>query len=637
MRRKLPLLAVVLLVLFVLSAALYGGWARRTNLTQTFDSRTLNSTTSNAASLVPGEVRGAEKAPARPGLSLGPAPESESIAGVALPTPAYAAPGGASAPASGPAPGIASAASGGAPSTGSVADAAPLSSGGGSGYQPSPPQPIDPGTVQQQPMTAGKVDDNAAFSDYLDYLNRNSYLPVHPVDVRQRLFVRVVDNSQHPVAGANVTLFDGDKEVFSGETVSDGSVLFFPNAAGAQQAQNFRAVVSRGQAKTEVLNISPGAGRAEVVLKGATDNTGPVSLDLVFLLDSTGSMQDEIDRIKATVGTIASRIEQLPGSTKPRFGLVTFRDQGDDYVTRSWDLTGDINEFSANLAPLEARGGGDQPESVNAGLHEAIHLPGWADNSAGRHIRMIVLVGDAPPHLDYPNDYEYTALLREATAMGIKVFPIGASGLDDQGEYIFRQFAQITEGQFVFLTYANGVSGAPGVSTTHQVSNYTVSDLDSLVVSLVAGEIANQEGRKAGDSQGQVAPVPAIAPVEPALPSEGLPGLITALASAANRWLAQGTAWLVVLGLPLIYLAAWRKRRSGERDLQSGSSSVDFRLSPDNESTMARLEQYAQDGPAGPFADELDDLDMPGSAEHQNTVALPALSGKGIYVTRERY
>ena len=71
---------------------------------------------------------------------------------------------------------------------------------------------------------------------------------------------------------------------------------------------------------------------------------------------------------------------------------------------------------------------------------------------------------------------------------GIKIFPIGASGLDDQGEYIFRQFAEVTQGQFVFLTYENGVSGAPGVSTDHHVSNFTVSQLDTLIVNLVAGE-----------------------------------------------------------------------------------------------------------------------------------------------------
>ena len=74
---------------------------------------------------------------------------------------------------------------------------------------------------------------------------------------------------------------------------------------------------------------------------------------------------------------------------------------------------------------------------MNAGLHEAIHLPGWADKSSGRHLRMIVLVGDAPPHLDYQDDYRYPNCCRRRSAAGIKIFPVGASGLEsDAGIYL---------------------------------------------------------------------------------------------------------------------------------------------------------------------------------------------------------
>jgi hypothetical protein len=367
----------------------------------------------------------------------------------------------------------------------------------------SPPTPAS--STAQLPLQAGQVDDNAAFNDYLTYLHSSSGLAANPIDVERRLFLRVIDANQHPVAGARVQLFDADRQVFDGATVSDGRVLFFRDAAGvppANQAQSFRAVISRGQAhyetKVVITNPQEPTINTDVVLDANTskqlDNTGPVGIDLVFLVDSTGSMGDELDKIKASVDTIATRIEQLPGSSKPRLGLVTYRDKGDEYVTRSWDFTDNVGQFSSNLAQVVVGGGGDEPESVNAGLHDAIHLPGWADNSQGRHLRMIVLVGDAPPHLDYPNDYQYPALLSEAAAAGIKIFPIGASGLNAQGEYIFRQFAEVTQGQFVFLTYADGVSGAPGVATTDHVSNYTVKDLDSLVVGLVAGEITNQTG-----------------------------------------------------------------------------------------------------------------------------------------------
>lgn len=368
---------------------------------------------------------------------------------------------------------------------------------------------------QQTALTAGQVDDNAKYQEYLQYLkDYASYNgPVNLIDVSQRLFVRVLDGAQMPVAGARVQLFDGDRSVFVGETMSDGRAMFLPRAAGITQTTQFRAVISRGQANVEAT-VAAGGPEQVITLAGlgAKDNEGAVGVDLVFLLDATGSMADEIDHIKQTVGSIAQRIEQLPGSSAPRFALVAYRDRGDDYVTRQWDFTSDIGQFSANLATVKAGGGGDIPESVNAGLHDAIHLQGWADNSTGRHLRMIVLVGDAPPHLNYANDYSYPQLLNEAAANGIKIFPVGASNLEADGEYIFRQFAQVTQGQFVFLTYANGVSGAPGSLTDKHVSDFTVQNLDSLIVGLVAGEIANQTGQPV-DTGGQVVPVvPVVVP-----------------------------------------------------------------------------------------------------------------------------
>lgn len=357
----------------------------------------------------------------------------------------------------------------------------------------------------QSPLTAGQVDDNAKYQEYLDYLG-TYYGYMNSIDVSQRLFVRVLDGSQMPVAGARVQLFDGIRQVFDGETVSDGRVLFLPRTANVQQATSLKAVITRGQSSVEAT-VKLNGPEQVVSLAGLSDNIGPVSPDIVFLLDATGSMGDEIARIKETVGSIAQRIEQIPDSSTPRYGLVAFRDHGDEYVTRKWDFTSDVQQFSANLANVEANGGGDTPEAVNEGLQEAINLQGWGDNSTGKHLRLVILVGDAPPHTDY--NTSYPALLNEAVAKGIKIFPVGASNLDADGEYVFRQFAQVTQGQFVFLTYENGVSGAPGVMTDKHVDDFTVQNLDSLIVGMVAGEIANQTGQSVDMGQSQTVPVTA--------------------------------------------------------------------------------------------------------------------------------
>ena len=110
----------------------------------------------------------------------------------------------------------------------------------------------------------------------------------------------------------------------------------------------------------------------------------------------------------------------------------------------------------------------------------AVHRPSWRLDDA---IRLIVLVADAPPHLDYVEDYDYAVEMIEANRRGMKIFTIASSGLDNQGEYIFRQIAQHTMGRFIFILY--------GGETSHSVSEYSVEQLDALVVRLVQEELAH--------------------------------------------------------------------------------------------------------------------------------------------------
>ena len=107
--------------------------------------------------------------------------------------------------------------------------------------------------------------------------------------------------------------------------------------------------------------------------------------------------------------------------------------------------------------------------------------------------KIVLLVADAPPHLDYGAPH-YDDDMQGALARGIKLFGIAASGLDPSGAYIYRQLAQYTGGRFVFLTYdkANQPASGPGRETVHDVGNYSVETLDKLVVRLVKEELARR-------------------------------------------------------------------------------------------------------------------------------------------------
>jgi hypothetical protein len=185
---------------------------------------------------------------------------------------------------------------------------------------------------------------------------------------------------------------------------------------------------------------------------------------------------------------VAEQIARLPSQPDVCYGLVAYRDRGDAFFVRGADFTNDLAAFQNQLAQLQADGGGDKPEALNEALHTAVHRLSWRGDGTAR---LVLLVADAAPHLDYGSPY-YDNDAAAALAKGIKLFAVGASGLEPAGEYVFRQAAQYTGGRFVFLTYANAndPSSGPGRETVHEVRNYSVETLDALIVRLVREEMA---------------------------------------------------------------------------------------------------------------------------------------------------
>jgi Mg-chelatase subunit ChlD len=377
-------------------------------------------------------------------------------------------------------------AEGGASSTEAYAveDAASLRStakpaAGGAPGAPAPPVTVLPGDVVAAPqrsgpgLRAGSVDDNAAFADYLKYREefRRLGITVHDIDVSIRHVVTVVDQDGKPLLGAVVQ--EGDQEVRTGP---DGRALLFGDIGGVNVRYGDTAVAA---------DFAQDAGREHRLTLPVRRPEGRAKLDVLFLIDTTGSMGDEIDRLKDSVRSVAERISGLPGNTDLRLGMTVYRDRGDLFVTRTFDFTSSVDVFKTALAEVRAGGGGDTPEDLNAGLHQAVTSPSWRGDDT---VKLTFLIADAPPHLDYQDGPDYADDVRAAARRGIKIMPIASSGLDDQGEYVFRQLAQITMGRFTFLTY--GADGAsPGDRTDHHVSDYAVLALDDLVVRLVSDEL----------------------------------------------------------------------------------------------------------------------------------------------------
>lgn len=339
---------------------------------------------------------------------------------------------------------------------------------------------------EERRLRGGELDDNDRFEEYLRYRDRIASRvagKTHPIDVSDRLMLRVLDAAGRPTSGAKVVVKDlGGRVLARRTTYADGRALFFPRAEDAQGEDEWLVEATLGDAQARRL-VTRGTEAAELRLDGERSPNRP-ALDVVFCLDCTGSMGDEIDRLKATLDSVARRLTQLPGSPRLRLGLVKYRDRCDSFVVAKDELTHELSTFRANLARAYADGGGDYPEDVQAGLAAAVDDMSW-DRSANA-VRLVFLVGDAPPHL-YGDEQGYDVTLRHAAEKGVKVCTLAASGLDDAGECVWRQCAEATLGRFIFISY--GLPGG-GRGTPHHTGPYLENDLDDIVVKQCAREVA---------------------------------------------------------------------------------------------------------------------------------------------------
>lgn len=167
-------------------------------------------------------------------------------------------------------------------------------------------------------------------------------------------------------------------------------------------------------------------------------------VDVVFALDTTGSMGGLIEGAKRKVWAIANQV--LAGQPKPevRIGLVGYRDLGDEYVTRRFALSEDIDEVYANLQSFRAEGGGDTPEHVNQALADAIRRMKWRQGQ--NVLKLVFLVGDAPPHEGRQGLYS-SDLAAEALRKGIVINTVRCGSAYDT-EQSWRKIASLTGGMF---------------------------------------------------------------------------------------------------------------------------------------------------------------------------------------------
>jgi len=178
-------------------------------------------------------------------------------------------------------------------------------------------------------------------------------------------------------------------------------------------------------------------------------------IEVCFVLDTTGSMGGLLEGAKQKIWSIANEMISAQPTPELKLGLIGYRDRGDDYVVKSFSLTDDIDAIYGHLREFQAGGGGDAPESVNEALAEAIHKMPWSSDK--KVLKIIFLVGDAPPHMDYPNGPKYPDLCREAAKKDLIINTIQCGEMAET-KPIWQEIAKLSEGSYVGISQSGNVA-----------------------------------------------------------------------------------------------------------------------------------------------------------------------------------
>jgi len=331
-------------------------------------------------------------------------------------------------------------------------------------------------------MTAGAWDDNANFDFYAVYLattmsSQIQGLPI--IDRTGRVVVQVQTPTGEPVAGAQVQVADGAGHVFTSTTGGEGRVLYFPVWNGVAIGSPIGIQATLANDVAEQATVAE-AGVVTLTL-GQTARPEIGALDLAFVIDTTGSMGDELSYLQRELDTIVGAITTQFSGLMQRLALIVYRDVGDQYVLRTFDFTTDLATFRGQLAAQSAGGGGDMPEAVDQAL-AAVGQLSWQPGTAAR---VAFWIADAPHHAG--REQEVVSALKTAVGQAVHLYPIAASGIDELAEFTMRTAAEVTGGRYLFLTDDSGIGNA---HAEPHIPCYYVTSLESAIRRMVFTELS---------------------------------------------------------------------------------------------------------------------------------------------------
>ncbi|MFV0399280.1 MAG: VWA domain-containing protein [Oscillospiraceae bacterium] len=330
-------------------------------------------------------------------------------------------------------------------------------------------------------LTAGEWNDNQNYSFLLNLMDGHSewknFSNYWKINLERRVAVTVTSSNGQPIANVKVELLTAtEKVLWEACTDNNGVAYLFDGIA----LQSGRQPVAIQASLGSLVNTIPYNGEAECeIVLGKAPKASEPSLDIMFMIDTTGSMGDELEYLKLELEDVIGQVRTQNANIPVRLSVGVYRDVEDDYIVRSTPFETSISTPVKFLQKQSANGGGDFEEAVEDALNDAIHEHDWNSEATAR---LLFLVLDAPPHNTTQNLEYVPQLMADAAAQGIRIIPIASSGIDKNTEFLLRSMSVTTGGSYVFLTDHSGVGNSHLEPT---IGSYEVEYLNDLLVRLI--------------------------------------------------------------------------------------------------------------------------------------------------------
>jgi hypothetical protein len=327
-------------------------------------------------------------------------------------------------------------------------------------------------------LTAGEINDYSKWKMWQDISDSElkSYADSWAIAPKGRYTLELRSQSGLPLADAIVQLFaNRSKVIYSARTDNTGKAELWYTTIGEEVVRKGLSIKIdyRGQ-KEELKNVTPfDEGVNHVMMRVECSEMNNV--DIAFVADATGSMGDELNYLKEEMNDIIFKSKQISSTLNFHFANVFYRDEGtEEYVTRQMDFSRILSKSVKFIDNQRAGGGGDYEEAVEVALDSAINNLNW---NVEARTRIIFLILDAPPHNTEINQKKLNELMRKAAEKGIRIVPVGASGINKSTEYLMRTLAIATNGTYTFLTDHSGIGGSHIEPSTDEYEVETFNDI----------------------------------------------------------------------------------------------------------------------------------------------------------------